>query len=610
MTRRFAALLATLALLLTAGVFVPGRVAGQQQPPAGQGQGGRQQRQAQARDRAQMPQGTAIIAGRVIAADTGRPIKRARVTVSGGNGRQARSTSTDEQGHFQIGDLAGGTYTIAATRSGFVNAVYGQKRPLQPGTPVDLADGQQLTNIDLRLIRGGVITGRIVDEDGDPLARALVTVQRYQYVNGERQLTPAGADQSDDRGVYRVFGLPPGEYYVSANAASLLEILGRGIPALAGLAGGGAAQGGRGGGRGAFFGAPAPDDPEPTGYAPTYYPGVISAAEAAKVPVGPGQEITGVDFQVQLVATATVSGLVTGADGPVPVMLIPGDAGGMVRAEILRGSAAADGTFSIPNVPPGHYTAASRSGGRWDDPKMGSVPLTVSGQNVSGVTIALVDGVTVSGNITVESSGTPAPADYSVFRIDVPDVEPLPLPGGPGPGGGGPNAAGGRAEKNGTFSIANLFPGRHYIRVTGQGNWTLKSVSIGARDVTDQAIELRPDQDVDNVTVVLTDRATDLSGTVRDGIGNPVANVTVIAFSTDPQYWRAQSRRIQAVHTSATGAYRMHGLPPGDYQIIAVDDVETGEWYDPAYLDKIKDGAKSVSLEEGDKKTVDVRGPG
>ena len=603
MASKFAAVLATLVLFVTALAA---------QPPSGQGQG--RQGQGQARDRAQVPPGTGVIAGRVVAADTARPLKHARVTVSGGGGRQSRSTTTDEQGHFEITDLAGGTYTITAARNGFVNAIYGQKRPLQAGTPVDLSDGQQLTNIDLRLIRGGVITGHVVDEDGDPLARALVTVQRYQYVNGERQLTPAGMDQSDDRGAYRVFGLPPGEYFVSANAASLFEILGRGIPALAGIMGGAPGQGGPGGrgGRGGFPGIPATsDDAEPTGYAPTYYPGVISAAEAGKITVGPGQEVTGIDFQVQLVATATVSGLVTGADGPVPVMLIPTDAGGMIRAEMLRGSAAADGAFSIPNVPPGRYTAAARSGGRWDDPKMGTVPLTVSGQNVSGVTIALQDGVTVSGNITVESSGTPAPADYSVFRIDVPDVDPLPLPGGPGFGGrGGGNATGARAEKNGAFSIGNLMPGKHYIRVTGQGSWTLKSVSIGAHDVTDQAVELRPDQDVDNVAVVLTDRATDLSGTVRDGIGTPVANVTVIAFSTDPQYWRAQSRRIQAVRTGATGAYRMHGLPPGDYQIIAVDDVETGEWYDPTYLDKIKDGAKSVSLDEGDKKTVDVMGPG
>ena len=105
------------------------------------------------------------------------------------------------------------------------------------------------------------------------------------------------------------------------------------------------------------------------------------------------------------------------------------------------------------------------------------------------------------------------------------------------------------------------------------------------------------------------DRATDLSGTVRDGVGNPIGNATVIVFSTDPQFWRSQSRRIQAVRTSASGSYRMHGLPPGNYQVIAVDDVESGEWYDPTYLQSIKDRAHSLSLDEGETKMLDVAAP-
>jgi hypothetical protein len=151
-------------------------------------------------------QATAVIAGRVLTADTGRPVKHARVTVSAG-GRQSRGITTDDQGRFRITELAAGSYTVTASRTGFVDAVYGQRRPLQPGTPVQLADGQEIATIDLRLVRGGLITGRVLDEDGEPLARAIVTVQRYQYVRGERQLSPAGGDQSDDRGQYRVFGL-------------------------------------------------------------------------------------------------------------------------------------------------------------------------------------------------------------------------------------------------------------------------------------------------------------------------------------------------------------------------------------------------------------------
>lgn len=584
---------------------------------AQQQQGRRVQRPA--RDTAQaQPQGTAVIAGRVVTADTGRPVKRARVIVSAG-GRQSRATMTDEQGRFRITDLVGGSYTITASRTGFVDAVYGQRRPLQPGTPVTLADGQEIATIDLRLVRGGVITGRVLDEDGEPLARALVTVQRYQYIRGERQLSPAGGDQSDDRGQYRVFGLPPGEYYLSADAGGLAQALGRGLPQLAvGIGAGLGARGGRGG----FFGAPASEDPEPVGYAPTYYPGVVTAADAAKITVGPGQEVSGMDFQVQLVATATVSGIVVGADGGVPVLLVPQDGGGMRRGQILRGSALADGVFSIINVPPGRYTAIARSGGgvffasgtapafRPDALRVGTQTINVAGQNITGVTLVLQPAVSLSGNITVESSGTPAPTDYSSFRIDVPDLEPLPFGGGPGGRGGGPLASGAHADKNGAFTVPNLLPGRHYVSVTGSGVWTLKSITVAGRDVTDEPIELRSGHDVDNAMIVMTDRSTEITGTVRDASGTGIGALAVIAFATDQAQWRPQSRAIQAVRTGQDGTYRLRGLPPGDYRIIATEDVEQGEWFDPAFLERVQPSSEKISLTEGEKKTHDLKPAG
>ena len=161
---------------------------GQQQRP---GRGGGNQ-QPGARDRAQTtrPQGTAVIAGRVLTADTGRPVKRARVSVAAGGqggGRGNGSAMTDDQGRYSISGLTAGSYNVSASKAGFVDTVYGQRRPLQPGTPVPLADGEAAANIDLRLIRGGVITGRVGDEDGEALPRVMVTVQRYQYLRGERQ---------------------------------------------------------------------------------------------------------------------------------------------------------------------------------------------------------------------------------------------------------------------------------------------------------------------------------------------------------------------------------------------------------------------------------------
>jgi hypothetical protein len=325
----------------------------------------------------------------------------------------------------------------------------------------------------------------------------------------------------------------------------------------------------------------------------------------------------------------------------VPVMLMAEEAGGRgpLGGPALAGRSQADGTFSVTNVPPGRYVAVARSGGGREGgaPKTGMQSIVVNGQNLGGVTLALQPPSTLSGNITVESSGTPAPADYSGFRIDVADVTPLPFGGGGGPGGGrgGPLAGGGgRAEKNGSFQIGNLLPGRHYIRLAGapqaggqaqgrggQGRggaapteapaqWTLKSVMLNGQDVTDQAVDLKPGQNVDNVTIVLSDRSTEISGTVRDNKNAPMAALTVIAFTADQQFWRAQSRHITTSRTDAAGAFRLRALPPGDYFVIATDNVEQGEWFDPAYLDQAKAGATRLTLSEGEKKVQDLRGPG
>ena len=610
------AALAVVATLSISGFAQPG-VDAQDPPqvPRPQGRGG--QRQDLPRDRAQLPQGTASVAGRVLAADTGRPVKRARLMVAAA-GRGGRSVSTDDQGRYRVGELAAGNYTVTASKAGFVDGVFGQRRPLQPGTPLQLADGQAAVDVDVRLTRGGVITGRVVDEDGEPLARGMVTVQRYQYVRGERQLQPVGGDQTDDRGQYRVFGLPPGDYYVSATASGLGQAIARGLQQLGAL-GGGPGPGGRGAGPGPLAALGVPADPEPTGYAPTYYPGVVNAADAGRIAVGPGQEVGGIDLQIQLVALATVSGMVTGAEDAVAVLLLPQDttAGPLARlgGQMFTGRMQSDGTFIISSVPPGRYVAIARSRGRAGEPRVGSQTVVVNGENVEGVGLALQGGVTLSGNITVESSGTPAPTDYSGFRVDAPEANPLPLGGG-GRGGGILAGGAGRSEKNGAFQIDNLLPGLHYLRVTGggvqgqtQSSWTVKAITVAGQDVTDQPIELKPGQNVDNVTVILSDRTTQISGTVRDARDAGMSALTVIAFSADPQHWRAQSRRIAAVRTDATGAFRIRNLPPGDYLIAVVDDVEQGEWFDPSYLEKLRPGARRLALSEGEQKTQDLKGP-
>src|SRR5438876_886633 len=272
----------------------PGRPPSGQRPPTG-AQHPARDAPAQPQDVAPTPTGR--ITGRVVASDNGRPVKRARVFVTAVELPGGRGMLTDDSGVFDLTELPAGRYTLTVSKSGFVSLSYGQRRPLQAGTPLQLANGQQLKGIEFQLPRGSVIGGRVLDEDGEAMPGVMVRVMRYQYLQGDRRLTPAGAGQTDDKGQYRVWGLMPGDYYVNAVArggpmggGAFGGFGGFGGPGGAGGGPGGfGGRGGRGGGGGGGGGgapnAAAGSDQEQINYAPTYYPGVPSVDEAKSIAV-------------------------------------------------------------------------------------------------------------------------------------------------------------------------------------------------------------------------------------------------------------------------------------------------------------------------------------
>src|SRR6185503_13188646 len=265
------------------------------------------------------------ITGRVVASDNGRPVKRARVFVSAMELPGGRGMLTDDSGVFDFTELPGGRYTLTVSKSGFVSLSYGQRRPLQAGTPLQLAEDQQLKGIQFQLPRGSVIGGRVLDEDGDAMPGVMVRVMRYQYQQGARSLTPAGNAQTDDKGQYRVWGLMPGDYYVNAIMRG-----GNFAGGFGGGFGGPFGPGGRGGGRGGAV--PGSSEQDQVNYAPTYYPGVPSVNEAKAVTVGLSQEVLDVNFGMLLVRIARITGHVSNPDGsPVTsgnVNLTPDNGGG------------------------------------------------------------------------------------------------------------------------------------------------------------------------------------------------------------------------------------------------------------------------------------------
>jgi carboxypeptidase family protein len=594
----------------------PGQIGAPQQPTGSQQPA--RDTPAQPKDAVVTPTGR--ITGSVAASDNGRPVKRARVFVTAAELPGGRGVLTDDQGVFDITELPAGRYTLTVSKTGFVSLSYGQRRPLQAGTPLQLADGQQLKGIQFQLPRGSVIGGRVLDEDGEAMPGVMVRVMRYQYLQGERRLTPASAGQTDDKGQYRVWGLMPGDYYVNAVARGNAfggpfggQFGGPGPGGFGGPGGpGGFAGGGAGGGRGApagrggrggaGSGPPAGNDQEQINYAPTYFPGVSSLNEAKPVSLGLSQELLDINFNMQLVRVARITGHVLNPDGTAVTsgtVNLAVDASGARGNQIgmnYGGRIQWDGEFTINNVPPGRYLLRAR-GDDSETPQYAAQPVTVTGQDVPDFTVVLAESATVNGTVSFSSAPGAAP-DLTQFRITAPATDQSDM-------GPQPNA---RVGKDGAFVLSGVPAGMHLIRSAGNARgFILKSVTINGRDITDLPVPLRSGESLDNVAVVFTDQQNEINGTATNEQGTPVPEYTILAFSTDTTFWRPLSRQIMTARPDQTGKYKIRGLPRGEYYLVAVDPAEQGEWFEPVYLDEHRAGAQRVTLGDGDVKTQDFK---
>jgi protocatechuate 3,4-dioxygenase beta subunit len=597
----------------------------------------------------QLPVGKGSISGVVAVAGTGQPARRARVNLSATEMGRGRSTLTDDSGRFAFAQLPEGRYTMSASKQGYIGGSYGQRIPGRAGTPIQLADGQQM-RVQLQIWRGSVITGVVLDETGEAIPNTPVRGFRYVFQGGQRVLQQSGNAQTDDRGVYRIFGLQPGEYLVSATprnvnsqsgamapeqARALVESARIAVGATAVPLQVAIAE------RERVLAAVAGDVPPSesgTGYAPVYYPGTTSPGNAATIAVGPGEEKAGIDFAYQVVPVATVEGIVTSSTQMPPnvqVTLInsafnvPGISPGGSRVD-------SNGAFKIANVPPGQYTVVARAtiaagrgggpggramlpaaprgegGGRGGVPPgpppeptrlWGSVDISVDGRSVSNVLVNLQQGVPVSGRIAFDGTTAQPPTDLTRMRVNLQPVST------PGTSGELVTPAGGRVEADGRFTIASVVPGRYRLMASGPAEgWFLGSSSIEGQDALDFAAEIKGS--VSSAVVTFVDRRAELSGTVTDEKSQPVSDYTLIVFPADARYRTPQSRRILSARPATDGRYSFRSLPPGDYRIAPVLDPEPGSWFDPAFLEELEKTSVRFSIAEGEKKEQNLRVPG
>ena len=572
--------------------------------------------------------GTASISGRVVVPDTGSPARRARVTLTSNDGGGARSATTDDDGRFAFTALPAGRYTLGASKTGHVGVTFGQTQPGRPGTPIQIENGDRFSAT-LQLPRGGVITGTVVDEHGDATAGTQVRVLRYVTQTGRRTLQQAGAASTDDRGIYRIFGLQPGEYLVSAvprNAAvgPMSAGISRELAALRERFGSDAAAvAAEVAARAAMLQGQLPrGDDGASGYAPVYYPGVPSAAYAAPIVLAVGEERLNVDFQLQRVPMARLEGIVTAAAGQDvqniqltlvdPAQTVHGAGTQTTRADT-------DGRFRFNNVPPGQYRVMARAttgaegraaglpGGRGGRGSFavpgltrlwGAIDVSVDGRDVTDVLVTLQQGLSVSGRLVFDGA-LPAPADLTRVRVTLTPADPIP---------GLSQPAVGTADASGRFTVTGVLPGTYRVAAAGAGTgWTLESAVIDGQDALDFPLDVRPGAVVSSGVLTFTDRRAELSGRITTARGEPAPGFTLLLYAADERYWAPQSRRIRATRPATTGQYTFGDVPPGEYRLAAILDVEQGAWFDPAFLQQMDPASLRVTIREGEQKVQNLQ---
>lgn len=525
------------------------------------------------------PKGTAIIRGIVVAADTGTPLRRVQVRAMAPEARGGGVTSTGADGRFEIKDLPAGRYSITAAKGAFVSIQYGQRRTGEPGTPIELADAQIAEKVNFSLSRGSVIAGRIVDESGDAMSGVNVRPMRYAFMAGSRRLMPTGvSDRTDDQGAYRLYGLAPGDYYVSATS-------------------------GFGAGNFAVNGA-AMSNTEADGYAPTYYPGTPNIAEAQRVTLKTGQEITSVHFMLNPTRLAKVGGRALNSRGEparAMVMLLPTDmAGEMFMGPNSNSMTGPDGSFQLANVAPGRYNINVRPMGMpGGDSEFAMLPVTVGSDDIDNVMLTTAVGAVARGVVRTDDGTAPSFRSDEV-QLFAGTLEPMTMAIGGGPP---------KVNSDFSFEMTGLFD-RRLLRgsIQGQIGWYLKAVYLDGEDVTDSGVEFTPGRTYDGLQVVFTQKATELSGLVTDSRGRPVVDATVVVFAANRERWSFQSRYLRTARPDTEGRYNIKTLPPGeDYMIIVVQNLENGQGGDPEFLTRAREEAKSFTINEGEKKAIDVK---
>lgn len=520
-------------------------------------------------------QNDGVIAGRVVDGASGRPIAAAVVAISGtsliGAAAQPPRILTGADGRFAFRTLEAGVYSVVATKGGYADGEPGRRRPGGTAPPIVISDVERERDVTVPMWKYAAIAGTVTDEAGEPVVK--LEVRALLRANGLRTYAVARTTFTDDRGAYRFGNLAWGDYVIAACPAA--------------------------------SGRPSATPPPVAGartriYPTTFYPRGAGVAQASSIAVAAGDDRAGIDMQLMPAEAARVSGLVLDEGSPLGktiLRMIPTDVGD-VPADVVAPTSTSDGSgrFTFAGVVPGRYTLRVRaeSGSRliWAE-----TPIAVT-EDIDNLVVTMKAPLRVTAQTRYEGV-TPPPSPPAGRFTQMPFMlDPV--------GGTFVDVViAGTIDERG-LSIHGFPPGRYRVHAPDppQG-WMLKAAMLNGVEVSETPFDLT--KDVDDLTLVFTDRVTSLGGRLEDPFG---AAPAILVFTADGGTWAdagAGSRRFRTMRGNARGEFLFRALPPGDYYVVAVPDEQTADWRDPAVLEALARVATRVTIGDGETKTIALR---
>ncbi len=530
----------------------------------------------------------ASLEGKLTDATSGEPVRKGSLTlmpVQQGQGMtagppQTLAATSDNEGKFSFTRLEPGTYMMYGEKTGYVRQQYGARQgAMGPGTVLTLKAGEAVTGLTFALPRQAVITGRVLDEDGEPV-QAFVNV--YRQVPLGRQPQSMMGNMTNDVGEYRIANLTPGKYYLRAQ-----RNLGFG-PQPAGPT------------EGEEKNKPRMD------YVSTFYPGAVDLSGASPVVVTAGQQASGIDIPLKKGRVYRVSGKVTGmpAGTRVQISLQPQvslrGSGVVMNSFGSSSSPAADGSFVMRSVVPGSYELLVVNYDNNRPAVVGRTTVTVSNANLEDVVVQAGSTVDVTGRVVPDpAAATDDPASRRIGgQVTMLPLERLPAFVMPV-----------RVQDDGTFRLTGVSRGKVVVNVIGlPADQYVQAVMAGSTDVTESGLDLTTAESVPPLEVRLSASGATVEGNAVDKDGKPLPGSMMVLLPQpyDPDQPTMPLRRKIAIADNA-GHFSFKALAPGDYKLYGGDQFVAIQDLDGEQLKPFEKNSVTLRLKEKARETVEVK---